>query len=276
MFAASSIQRFPGGLVALLVEMRGGARLAGHRHDTPTVVFIANGEILDIGPATQRVLRVGAIRAVAAYETRDVVAGPVGAKVLVVAALPGQPVATHPRVRNGGPLGSSRELVKRLVSLVRTNTPSEQFERLLMDWIVALDSTADKRPAWIERVKTSLDATAPFFPSTRSLAVTAGVRSESLARAFRRNYGISVREYARRGRVVRARDLLAEPGRTLSQVALAAGFADQSHLTREFSLCFGLSPRRYRAALERSEVPRVQDTVFPGVHFHGNRNEDAE
>ena len=276
MFAASSIQRFPGGLVALLVEMRGGARLAGHRHDTPTVVFIADGEILDIGPATQRVLRVGAIRAIAAYETRDVVAGPVGANVLVVAALPGQPVATHPRVRNGGPLGSSRELVKRLVTLITTNTPSEEFERLFMDWIVALDGTADKRPAWIERVKASLDTTAPFFPTTRSLAARAGVCSESLARAFRRNYGISVREYARRGRVVRARDLLAEPGRTLSQVALAAGFADQSHLTREFSLCFGLSPRRYRAALERSEVPRVQDTVFPGVHFDGNRNEDAE
>jgi AraC-like DNA-binding protein len=269
MFAASSIQRFPGGLVALLVAMRGGARLAGHRHDTPTVVFIADGEILDIGPATQRVLRVGAIRAVAAYETRDVVAGPVGAKVLVVAALPGQPVATHPRVRNGGPLGSSRELVNQLVSLVTTDTPSEAFERLLLDWIVALDGTADKRPAWIEQVKAILDATAPFFPSTRSLAATAGVRSESLARAFRRSYGISVREYARRGRVVRARDLLADPGRTLSQVALAAGFADQSHLTREFSLWFGLSPRRYRAALDRSEVPRVQDTVFPGVHFHG-------
>jgi AraC-like DNA-binding protein len=276
MFAASPIQRFPGGLVALLVVMRGGARLTGHRHDTPTVVAIADGEILDIGPATKRVLRVGAIRAVAAHESRDVVAGPAGAKVLVVAALPGQPVATHPRVRNGGPLGSSRELVKRLVSLVTTNTPGEEFERLLLDWIVALDGTADNRPAWIERVKTSLDATAPFFPSTRSLAATAGVHSESLARAFRRNYGISVREYARRGRVVRARDLLAEPGRTLSQVALAAGFADQSHLTREFSLCFGLSPRRYRAALERSEVPRVQDAVFPGVHFHGNRNEDAE
>src|ERR1700680_1603260 len=134
MFAASSIQRFPGGLVALLVEMRGGARLAGHRHDTPTVVFIADGEILDIGPAPQRVLRVGAIRAIAAYETRDVVAGPVGAKVLVVAALPGQPVATHPRVRNGGPLGSSRELVKRLVTLITTNTPSEEFERLLLEW----------------------------------------------------------------------------------------------------------------------------------------------
>jgi AraC-like DNA-binding protein len=276
MFAASSIQRFPGGLVALLVAMRGGARLAGHRHDTPTVVAIADGEILDISPAGRRILRIGAIRAVAAHESRDVVAGPAGAKVLVVAALSGQPVATHPRVRNGGPLGSSRKLVKRLVGLVTRNTPGEEFERLLLDWIVALDGTAGNRSAWIEQVKTSLDATAPFFPSTRSLAATAGVRSESLARAFRRRYGISVREYARRGRVVRARDLLADPGRTLSQVALTAGFADQSHLTREFSLCFGLSPRRYRAALERSEVPRVQDTVFPGVHFQGDRNEDSE
>jgi AraC-like DNA-binding protein len=34
--------------------------------------------------------------------------------------------------------------------------------------------------------------------------------------------------------------------RSLADVALATGFADQAHLSRKFKAAFGLSPARYR------------------------------
>ena len=34
---------------------------------------------------------------------------------------------------------------------------------------------------------------------------------------------------------------------TISEIAYASGFADQSHMTRQFKQAFGLSPGRWRA-----------------------------
>ncbi|HYP30929.1 MAG TPA: helix-turn-helix domain-containing protein, partial [Burkholderiaceae bacterium] len=50
-------------------------------------------------------------------------------------------------------------------------------------------------------------------------------------------------------RLARAQDMIAA-GVSLSETAAAAGFADQSHLTRHFAARFGLTPGRW-AALSR-------------------------
>jgi AraC-like DNA-binding protein len=36
-------------------------------------------------------------------------------------------------------------------------------------------------------------------------------------------------------------------GRSLAEIALEAGFADQAHLTRMFKAAYGLSPAKFRA-----------------------------
>jgi AraC family transcriptional regulator len=47
-----------------------------------------------------------------------------------------------------------------------------------------------------------------------------------------------------------AKHLLEQGDASLSQVAYAAGFADQSHLTRAIRGATGLTPARYRASQE--------------------------
>ena len=47
-------------------------------------------------------------------------------------------------------------------------------------------------------------------------------------------------------RLDRARSLL-RAGHSLVDAALACGFADQSHLTRQFRSAYGLTPGRWRA-----------------------------
>lgn len=68
-----------------------------------------------------------------------------------------------------------------------------------------------------------------------------------LARAFRKRYGCLPAEYVRRLRVEAASEALARSGRPLAQVALEAGFTDQSHFSRQFRRLTGMSPGRYRA-----------------------------
>ena len=90
-----------------------------------------------------------------------------------------------------------------------------------------------------------------------SLAVLAGIAGISVPHLkvlFRRSFGLPVHQYVIRRRVEHARQLLADGELPISQVALSAGFAHQSHLTHAMKRVLGVTPaglvrlRRERAA----------------------------
>ncbi|MBV6288760.1 AraC family transcriptional regulator [Pseudomonas aegrilactucae] len=70
----------------------------------------------------------------------------------------------------------------------------------------------------------------------------------SLSRDFRVLFGTSPYRYVTLRRLDRCRRLLLE-GFSLVDAALVAGFFDQSHMTRHFSQCYGLSPTRWLGML---------------------------
>jgi AraC family transcriptional regulator len=102
-------------------------------------------------------------------------------------------------------------------------------------------------PRWLERARESLHDRFRDRIRLADLARDAGVHPIYLASAFRRHYRASVGEYARRLRVEFAARELEQPGLTLADIAAAAGFADQAHLTRVFKEYTGLTPGEYRA-----------------------------
>ena len=92
-----------------------------------------------------------------------------------------------------------------------------------------------------------LDAANNESVSISELAALAGVSRFQLLRAFRRETGITPHAYLMQRRVSVARRLLAT-GEMPAEAAAAAGFSDQSHMTRAFVRQFGVTPARYRAA----------------------------
>jgi AraC family transcriptional regulator len=78
------------------------------------------------------------------------------------------------------------------------------------------------------------------------LARQAGFSAYHFARLFRRTTGESPHQFVLRQRIERARALLDRPDMPLAQVALATGFAHQSHLTKHFKRQVGLTPSAYR------------------------------
>ena len=74
----------------------------------------------------------------------------------------------------------------------------------------------------------------------------------SLSRDFRTLYGTSPYRFVTLRRLDRFRGLALD-GFTLVDAALAAGFHDQSHMTRHFTRCYGVSPLRW---LERLRPTR--------------------
>lgn len=81
------------------------------------------------------------------------------------------------------------------------------------------------------------------------LAAAAGYSQFHFMRSFAAAMGVTVHDYIVQCRLSAARTLLAE-GAAAAEVAHATGFADQSHLIRQFRSVLGTTPGQY-AALSR-------------------------
>jgi AraC-like DNA-binding protein len=77
-----------------------------------------------------------------------------------------------------------------------------------------------------------------------TLSAIAGISVFHLARSFRKAVGLTPLAYRNQRRIVEARRLLLA-GQPIAAVALDVGYADQSHLTRQFQRVVGVSPARY-------------------------------
>ena len=96
----------------------------------------------------------------------------------------------------------------------------------------------------IRRARERIDAD-PAAPLTLTdLASDVGVSKFQLIRGFARAHGLAPHAYIVQRRLARARGLI-RAGHPLAEVALLAGFCDQSHLARCFTRQFGVPPSRY-------------------------------
>ncbi len=77
-----------------------------------------------------------------------------------------------------------------------------------------------------------------------ALADLTGLSVFHLVRSFKKAVGLSPLAYRNQRRVMEARGRLLA-GEPIAQVALDMGYADQSHLTRQFQRILGISPGRY-------------------------------
>ena len=82
--------------------------------------------------------------------------------------------------------------------------------------------------------------------STADLARRLALHPAYVARAYRHAAGEGIGEALRRRRVEQASALLRRTQLPLAEVAIAAGFCDQSHMNRCFSAVLGRSPLRVR------------------------------
>ena len=83
------------------------------------------------------------------------------------------------------------------------------------------------------------------------LAAAAGLSRYYFLRAFRRALGVTPHAYLTGRRIAAAKTFLAGSA-PLSEVAVACGFYDQSHFTRSFKGCTGVTPGQYRRGLDRA------------------------
>lgn len=102
-------------------------------------------------------------------------------------------------------------------------------------------------PSWLRHAYAAvMDGADDAGLSIGAVADAAGVHPVHLARVFRDLLGCSPGELLRWRRIERACAMLRRPGLGIADIALAAGFVDQSHLTHAFRQRFGVPPGVWR------------------------------
>jgi len=81
---------------------------------------------------------------------------------------------------------------------------------------------------------------------SEELEAVTGLDRYALSRHFRATYSTSPHRFLLMRRLQRARRLI-QTGEPLAEIAVAAGFSDQSHFNRHFKKAFGLTPGRWAA-----------------------------
>jgi AraC family transcriptional regulator len=96
------------------------------------------------------------------------------------------------------------------------------------------------------------------------LAAICRLSPSYFARAFKTSFGLPPRRYVQSRRIARAQHQMLSSEESLTQIALACGFADQAHFCRVFRRLVGQSPGQWRRACSGEPLPDGDSTAAIG------------
>ena len=109
-------------------------------------------------------------------------------------------------------------------------------------------------PRWLEQARELLREHFAESLTLADIAQAVGVHPVHLAQTFHKSYHCTVGDYVRELRIDCACRDLANSESPLVDIALRAGFCDQSHFTRTFKRLIGIAPSQYREAVRAARV----------------------
>ena len=256
-----------------------GSSLPWHRHPGPTLCFVFAGSFTESFRGVTLECVPGTLKVTPAVELHRNRFGRTATEGLLVEADP----ARLDRLGPSGDVLAERRSVRDAAlailawrlrgELGRSDTAAPlAIEGLLLEILAGAARERELRvssrePRWLAAARDCLHD-AGWNGTLGDLASEVGVHPVTLARGFRKAYGCSVGAYLRLVRVTRAARRMAETGDSLAEIALGAGFADQSHFSNVFRRSTGLSPSAFRAQVQssrmRSSSPRNRASPLSG------------
>jgi AraC-like DNA-binding protein len=111
---------------------------------------------------------------------------------------------------------------------------------------LVVPSRGGLRPQALRRIREYVLTHLQESIDLRTLAGLVDLSPSHFVRAFKQSVGMTPHRFLLQCRVRRVQQLLAETDLRVSEIALAAGFSDQSHCTLRFRKLVGMTPSRYR------------------------------
>jgi AraC family transcriptional regulator len=124
--------------------------------------------------------------------------------------------------------------------LYNDNYSLESLECLLKGLFCSVDKMKHKN--WFSKLETILSDQWNRFPSLYDLSAELNIHPVTISKTFLKYNGITLSEYMRKMKVKRSVNMLLNTNSSLSEIAYACGFSDQSHMTRLVRHYTGYTP----------------------------------
>jgi AraC family transcriptional regulator len=242
-----------GGSLVATGPVPGGTRFRRHEHEGVHLCIVLDGGFVESRPDGPEDVGPGTVR-VSPSARHDIDFSPRGARCAVLELGPAETdrsVARGTRFLRDPWLAGLVARLDRALSGRALDAPA-RVEEAAIELLAQVERRQVGRsappPPWLRAARELLHDD-PSAGSLGALASRLEVHRVHLARAFRDHYGETVGDHLRRIRLMRATRMLRDCERPLSQVALDAGFTDQSHMTRALRASLGLTPSQARRAL---------------------------
>ncbi len=236
-----------------------GAELPWHDHPTPTICFVLKGAFTEAWrggsiACTSSTLKItpAGERHCDRFNRGDVHGLLIEADQQQVAAIrPHSAVLDERESFQGGPLSTYGWRVYHELQIMDATAPLA-IEGLLLELVAAASRLkvhthhGRSLPRWLQESRERIHTGLRGRPTLSELATAVGVHPVTLARGFRQAFGCTVGEYVRNLRIERATMQLADTDLPLAEIALGAGFSDQSHFSNVFRQHTGFSPSKFR------------------------------
>jgi AraC family transcriptional regulator len=173
-----------------------------------------------------------------------------------------------PGSRNGLAIGLAHKLYKEFCEPDAVSYLA--IEGLVLELIAAmarqsqsLRNISRDPPGWLSQAGKLIESCFLESLTLGDIAHTVGVHPVTLAREFRRYYNCTVGDMVRRERISFACRQLLKPEESLTNIAIAAGFYDQSHFTKTFKRLMGMTPKARTA----SRIPLRSIRLLSPISF---------
>jgi AraC family transcriptional regulator len=241
-----------------------GTALPWHTHSGPTMCFVLQGSFTEISGGTSIACRPATFKVTPAGERHCDRFDQGDVRGLMIEVDPARVESVRPYSRlleervafQGGLLAAIAARIHQEFRRMDQAAPLA-IEGLILELLAAgarrsSAQVSGTQPAWLGDILEILHSDTASHWTLSQLAAAVPVHPVTLARAFRRAQACSVGEYLRRLRIERAAQELGSTTRPIAEIAMTAGFADQSHFSNVFRRQTGMSPSAFRRSLRPS------------------------
>jgi AraC family transcriptional regulator len=256
MGSASARTRVAGSVDVTEARFPAGALLERHVHERPIVCVMLEGSFDHVGDRRSHDCTPGTVLIEPAGDPHGNAIKRGGARVLVVEPEPSEDLLravaglleASAYFRHSGVVSRAHALARELAAKDAAAPLALEAGALDMLAVAArLKAHAGgAEPPWLRRVREMVEDRFRDPLRLSELAREAGVHPAHLSRAFRERYRETIHGRLRRLRLEWAMRRLVESDDPIAAIALSAGFADQSHLTRALKARTGVTPAAYR------------------------------
>ncbi|WP_460047182.1 GlxA family transcriptional regulator [Pseudomonas sp. S2_H01] len=168
----------------------------------------------------------------------------------------------HDRVTCAGASSSLRMMLE-FIRVRKGNALTQAVEEVLgcdeHDHLAGISAiSVDTDPTLPETLKLALELMQKNIEEPLSipeLASCTGISKRQLERRFGRFVGATPSRYYLELRLTRARQLVLQTNRSITEIAISTGFVSLPHFQKRFRDFFGAAPGSYRATYERRKTP---------------------